>query len=219
MELDELKNAWQTLDQRLDRQYRLDLSLLTETRLAKARSRLRPLFWGQILQILFGVAMILLGVSAWHGNLGVPELLVSGVIVHVYGIVLIICAGMTLSRIGGVDQAAPVVDIQRRLGELRTFYVRSSTTIGLSWWLVWIPVVTAFFHWLAGVNFIRSEPQLVGWSLFVGVLGLLATWAFHRWASNPQRPRLARFIEDNMTGRSLRKARAEIDEIERFVRD
>lgn len=219
MDIDELKSAWQTLDHRLDQQHRLNLQIFTESRLGKARSRLRPLFWGQILQIAFGILMILLGVNAWRDNLAVPELLVSGIIVHVYGIVLIACAGTVLSKISGIDQAAPVTEIQKRLSHLRSFYVRTGTAIGLSWWLVWIPLAGAFFYWLAGVNVIGSQPTLAAWAVTIGVIGLLASVWLHRWASNPRRPRLARFVSDNLTGSSLRNARAEIDEIERFERD
>lgn len=218
MDIDELKNAWQTLDQRLDQQQRLNLRLFTESRVATARRHLRPLVWGQWLQIGFGVAMILLGISAWRGNLGVPELFVSGIVLHVYGIALIMFAGIVRSLIGGIDPSAPVVDIQKRLARLHHLHVRSGVALGLAWWLLWIPCGAALLHWLAGVNVFRAQPAVFGWMLASGVAGIIASVLFHRWASDPRRPRLARFVNDNLTPASLRKARFDIDEIADFER-
>ena len=78
---------------------------------------------------------------------------------------------------------------------------------------------TALFNWLFGINLYERAPSMVVISVAVGVLGLLATWLFHRWAHNPQRPRLARFLDNSMTGSSLRRARAEMDALKEFERE
>ena len=67
MELDELKSAWQTLDRRLERQSALNLHIFVEGKLDKVRASLRRLYWGKIVQILFGDALIYFGImSAIH---------------------------------------------------------------------------------------------------------------------------------------------------------
>ena len=86
MDTDELKAAWQALERRMTLQDQLSLHLFREGRLEKARHSLRPLFWGQLIQIAFGVAMIVLGVSCWTPHRDLPVLLVSGIIVHAYGV-------------------------------------------------------------------------------------------------------------------------------------
>ena len=219
MELAELKAAWQTLDRRLDQHDRINLLLLTEQRVAKARSRLRPLFFGQLVQILSGVLMIALGVSVWSSHREVSSLLISGLIIHIYGVAMIIIAGVTLGMIAAINDAAPVLEIQQRLARLRTFYIRGGMAIGLAWWLIWIPFVTVLFNWLAGVNVVERTPSVAVIGIVIGVVGLFATWLFHRWAHNPQRPRLAKFLDNSMTGSSLRKAREELDVLKAFERD
>ena len=219
MELDELKAAWQTLDRRLDQHDRINLLLLTEQRVAKARSRLRPLFFGQLVQILSGVLMIALGVSVWSSHREVSSLLISGLIIHIYGVAMIIIAGVTLGMIAAINDAAPVLEIQQRLARLRTFYIRGGMAIGLAWWLIWIPFVTVLFNWLAGVNVVERTPSVAVIGIVIGVVGLFATWLFHRWAHNPQRPRRAKFLDNSMTGSSLRKAREELDVLKAFERD
>jgi len=216
MEFDDMKAAWQTLDRRLEQQHALNLQLFRDSRADKARSGLRPLFWGQVAQIFFGVLMILLGVSVWSSQRELSGLFVSGIIVHVYGVLAIMLAGITLGMIQRLDYAAPVLTIQKQLAQLRGFYIRNGMIVGLSWWLFWIPFVATLFAWLAGVDFYAHMGAATAWCIAAGVVGLIGTWAFHRWAQRSGRTRLREAMDSNMTGSSLRKAQSILDEIRRF---
>ena len=99
MELDELKQAWQTLDRRLQQQHSLQFAELYERRAGKIRSRLRPLFWGQLLQMLFGIAAIVVGVAIWNTMWMLTPALIGGIVVHVYGIATTAVSGLVLQRI------------------------------------------------------------------------------------------------------------------------
>ena len=219
MEFDDMKAAWQTLDRQLEQQHALNVQLFRDSRADKARSGLRPLFWGQIAQILFGFMMILLGVSVWSSHREITHLLISGIIVHVYGVVAIMLAGITLGMIGRLDYSAPVLVIQRQLAQLRTFYIRNGMIVGLSWWLFWIPFVACFFAWLVGVDFFANMGASIVWCVAVGIVGLFATWGFHRWAQRSGRTGLANAMNNAMTGSSLRKAQSILDEIKRFEQE
>ena len=65
MELDDMKLAWQTLDHRLQQQYALNVQILRDTRMETARRGLRPLAWGQLLQMAIGMAGIALFAPVW----------------------------------------------------------------------------------------------------------------------------------------------------------
>lgn len=219
MELDDLKQAWQSFDARLQRQNTLSMQLVTDRTLDRARRHLRPLWWGQAVQMLFGLACIVLGVVTWKAPSPSPGLLFSGIVVHVYGVAVLASGGITLGLIGQINYASPVLHIQKQLAYLRRFYVVSGAVVGLSWWLLWVP----FMIVLAGL---AGHSRAVAWfypweyaSLAVGVVGLLGTIWFHRWSRNPGRARLARVMDDSVTGSSLRQAQARIDEIARFERD
>ena len=190
MELDELRQAWQTLDRRLARQNPINLQLLKESSLEKAGSTLRSLFWGQVAQMAFGVPFVLLAVSVWPQHLDVPHLLAAGIIVHVYGVATIVMAGVTLA-LSRIDHAAPILVIQKQLARLRRFYVINGLVTGLSWWLIWIPALMLLAG-LAGVDMYARAPSVIWIGLAVGIPGLLATWWFDRWARHPTRPRLVR---------------------------
>ena len=218
MELDDLKTAWQTLDRRLQQRNMLDLQLLREHRLDKARTGLRPLYWGQIAQILFGVMLVLLGVAYWTAHRGQPVLLTMGIALHAFGVVTAVMAGITIGQIGRIDYTAPVVAIQKRLAALRRAYVITGMVAGLSWWLMWMPFTTVVFGLLgADLSGLTFWVYLLG--TLIGIAGLLATAAFHRWSRSPAHARWGKALDDTLTGKSLRTAMAHVEEIARFERE
>jgi hypothetical protein len=216
MELDDLKSAWQVLDRRLEQQAALNLHLFKQDKLDRMRSSLRPLFWGQILQILFGAATVLFAVSFWTQHRDVPHLLLTGLIMHVYGVATIIFAGVTLGHISRIDHAAPVLAIQKQLAQLRRVYIINGLSVGLPWWVLWVTLMQIVFMNAFGADLYTNLGDWLWGCYASGVLGLLATWWFHRWTHDPRRARLAQVVDDSVTGSSLRKARRMLDEIERY---
>jgi hypothetical protein len=218
MELDDLKLAWQSLDQRLEMQNKLSWQQLKDTKMAKARARLRPLYWGQVAQALAGILVILLSVEVWTRDGQAAHLLIAGLITHVYGVLMIIFAGRTLWLIRRIDYAAPVVTIQHHLAELRRFYVVGGLVIGLAWWFLWMPFMMVLVAWL-GADLYRNAPAVIYYGLAIGTTGLLVTWLFHVWSQNPSRPDRAKSVADSLTGGSLRRAQAVLDEVRQFERE
>lgn len=220
MDHDELKLAWQALSHRLERHDALQAHVLLAQRKQKALSSLRPLFWGQVVQALFGIPFILLAALLWirGGQVagGLPWTVVAaGAVVQLYGIVTVAMAGETLRRIGQIDYALPIVDIQRRLAALRRTYILNGMLAGLPWWFLWVPLLIVLAG-LAGGDLYAQAPAMVWTGLGVGAAGLAATAWFHRWSRDPRRPRLARAVDDSVTGGSLRRARSRLEEIARF---
>ena len=131
MELDDVKSAWQALDRRLELDNRLKLHALHERSTHQTRRALRPLFWGQIAQILFALPFIALAALLWMSHPVHLATIVAGVLVHAYGVLTIICAGVVLGQLGKVDYSQPVLDIQKHLLRARTLYIRSGMIAGL----------------------------------------------------------------------------------------
>jgi len=215
MELDDLKSAWRMLDRRLEQQSALTQHIFRQDRLARAQSKLRPLYWGQILQILFGMAMIACGAAFWTQHRDALHLMVAGLTLHVYGAATIILAGITLGKISRIDYSAAVVDIQKQLGRLGRFYVFNGLTVGLPWWLLWIACLMILAT-AAGVDLYAVAPAFVWINVAVGIAGLLATRWFLRWSRGPRRPRLTKAVDDALVGMSLRRAQRVLDEIAAF---
>ncbi len=221
MELDELKQAWQTLGHRLDRQETIQWQLLKERKLDRVRGHLRPLLWGQALQFALGVGLIVLGVACWTRNIHVPGLLAAGIIVHAFGVVTAVMAGLTVALAGSIDCSAPVLRIQKRMAQLLRLQTLNSSVCGLPWWVMWVLVVVAFSG-LGEVDPAAGTPAWIALSLGVGVAGLLGTWAWAAWSGRRGRgSRLAAAVDRSVADGSdgIRRGQRLLDEIAEFERE
>ncbi len=215
MEPDELKAAWQQLDHRLQQQHQVQSRLLRESRLDKARASLRPLLWMQIVQMLLGLGLVLLGVACWTRNLDTLGLLIAGMLVHAFGVLHLACGGITITLIGTIDYDVPVLDIQKRMARLLRFQGWNSAACGLPWWIFWVLVVVAF----AGLGDVPRSAATAPWiwgSLAVGVIGLLATWRYGRGLVQERRDRRRR-VDDGADG--IRRSQRILDEVAAFERE
>ena len=216
MELDELKHAWQALGRQLERQEAIQWQLLRERKLERVRHGLRPLVWGQVLQMLLGLGLIALGVACWTGNAGVPGLFWSGVLVHAFGVAHVALGGITLGLVGTIDYSAPVLRIQKQMARLRSVYAVNANVCGPPWWVMWVLVVVAFAG-LGPADPAGGTPLWIRLALALGVAGWLATYAL-AWLVRRRARRAGReggLVEDSG---AIRRGRALLDEIAEFER-
>jgi hypothetical protein len=219
MELDELKQAWQTLDRRLQQQNTLHHAILHEQKTGRIRSSLRPLFRGQVAQAAFGIAAALAGAWIWRHLPALPMVIACSLLLLAYGVATTIAAGVVLEGIAGIDRSLPVLELQRRLAKLRRAYIVGGLVAGLPWWVLWAvpPVILLSLH--AHATGSASLPA-AAWGWFAsGAIGLVATLAFLRWARRPGRELLAKRLDDAAAGSSLRRAQAELDALARFAEE
>lgn len=219
MELDEMKQVWQSLDRRLAQQQALNLRLLREGGMDRLRRGLRPLVWGQSVQIAFGVAAILWGAWFWASHLGVLHHMACGIAVQAFGILMVAFAGRLLHLAQGIDHAAPVLEIQRRLARMRAWRVRVEapvfTVLGA---VIWVPMLlmlvqAEFDRWNG--DYWPHAPWLAGHLVFSGGVSLalvLLVYVLIRRAGH------LRWLENHFAGAAMRKAEAVLEEIARFER-
>lgn len=223
MELDDLKQAWQALGRQMERQQALNLQLLRESRLERTRRGLRPLVIGQLLQLLLGVALVVLGVACWTRNTEVAGLLASGIIVHAFGVLNIALAGITLGLVASIDYSAPVLRIQQQMARLLRFYGINANAAGLPWWIMWVLVVVAVSG-LGDAPATATTPTWIQASLAVGVMGLAGTWLY-AWRTRRTRaassaaadPETRACVADG--GDGIRRGQRILDEVARFERE
>jgi hypothetical protein len=216
MELDEMKLAWQGLDRRLEQQHALNLQLFRDGRLDKLQRGLRPLVWGQAIQMVIGVLGLLVLAPIWIAHWRDPAVLIAGVVMHVYCVGLIVVGAVVQSQVARIDYGAPVLVIQRQLLQLRrTYAFWGAVVVGLPWWFLTAPLLVV----LSRGAIMTKAPSVIWIQLAIGVVGLLATWWFHRWAHRPERAALARKLDDSTAGGSIRRAQAAVDEIARFDKE
>lgn len=215
MELDDFKSAWQALDARLARHEHLQAALLGAQRREQSRRNLRPLVIGMLLQGVLGVGLILLGVACWTRNTEIPGLLASGLFLHAFGVLHVAFAGIVIALANTLDYGAPVLAIQKRLRQLLRVQLLNSHACGAPWWIGWVLVVIGFSG-LSPAAVAGPTPAWIWISLAVGVVGMVATWAWAARGSRGPRDPLAR-MDDGADG--IRRNLRLFDELESFERE
>lgn len=181
--------------------------LLTRRQLMnRVENSLRPLFRGQILQILFGVALIILGAQCWARNTHIPHRLICGIIMHVYGIIVIGCGAHVCTRIKRIDYSRPVDDIRIGLDTVRAAYLCVGPAVGFPWWLMWIPACVAI-----GFDAVLYPNSLIP-SLIVGVVGLVVCGFLYARLLSPRNESADKWRKQ-FAGKSIAAACLAIDEI------
>ena len=216
MELDELKSAWQSLDRHLQQHNALSLYTLRQGSTQRLRSSLRPLVWGQAIQMLIGGVGLLILAPIWIAHWQDIAVLICGLVLHAYCVGLIVVGAMVQTQIARIDYAAPVLAIQRQLLQLRrTYAVGGALVVGLPWWFLSAPLLVV----LSRGTIMTHAPSVIWIQLAIGAIGLLATAWFYRWSQRPERAQLARKLDDSATGGSIRRAQVEAENIARFERE
>jgi hypothetical protein len=216
MELDELKTSWTQLNRNLERQLTLNVEILREGKLRDARTALQPLQRGQWVQILGGVLFMLIFAPVWAANLGTIHLMLPALLVHAYGLAMVLSAARILVLIDRVDYAQPVVDIQRRLAELRAWRARIEQPLfAVLGCFIWIPMTLVALN-AAGADVWVKTPLVVYGDIASGFVCLGVVYAV-LWGvrkNGSERARTA--VENSFVGNSIRKAQSQLQEIERF---
>jgi len=217
MVLDDLKPAIADLDRKASQARSLGVAAYKEQKLDRTRASLRPVLWEHAGQIALGVLIALAVGPFWWNHRAEPGLLVSGLVLHVYAVLMIALGSRVIVLIRTLQLDAPVVQIQKALANLRRSYVMTGFVVGMPWWLLWIPVISVVF----GVDPFADWPA--GWitaNLIIGVVGILGTlWFFrHLWTASADSER-RRGAEESVAGKSFTSARGFLEEIARFERE
>ncbi len=219
MELDDLKQNWKALDARLQQTQQILMHQHREGVVIKAQSSLRPLVFGQITQILVGILVILFALQSWPKQNSLNVIFFAGIIVHLYGVAVVMLSGINLTLIKGIDLKLPVLDLQKRLAHLQRQYVLTGMIVGFSWLVLWIPFAIVIFDVLFGINFYANAPKTNLWLVFVGIIGLLGTWSAYRWVQDPKRTKLAAKFRNGMSSASVVKAQQQLEELKQFEQE
>ena len=221
MELDEMKLAWQAMGQQLERQNVLQLEQLRQGRADRLHRYLRPLAWGQSLLIVLGVALMLWGISFWSTHLDIWQAVACGVFMQLFGTLAFAFPIRLLVMQQGIDYAAPVLDIQRRLAQMRAWRVKVEAPVfAVLGGVVWIPALLMEAQYEGdsfGLNLWQHMGHgVMAWLLLsVGAavgLVFLARFVVRRLGHG-------RWLENSLAGGSIVKAETALAEMARFERE
>jgi len=215
-ELDDLKAAWQTVNRNLERQNALALHQFKENKLARFRSGLRPLVVGQFLLLIIGVVITVVSAQFWVSHFGSPLLLTCGLLLHAWGIMFIAFAARDLVLIRRIDFAAPVIQIQKQLAELRAWHIRAAIWHGFTGSVAWLPVMIILLHVL-GANAGFPKPQKIVWLVATVAVCLLFNYGLMRLAQTSGK--CGQALRRSWIGSAVNRAQTALDEIAQFEKE
>jgi len=218
MELDELKATLQRMEGLLERGNRLTGELLRRQNVDATQKSLRPLKWGQILQIVYGACFLALAALAWVNKPTSASVIASAITVQLYGIGCIIMAGSVLSSLRRINYAGSVIEAQTILAKVHRTHGISTLIAGLSWWFLWIVLPML----LLGIGHIDLYSHARSWilgNIAVGIVGWCGTYGLFRYAVKSKNLPLRRFAERAVFGRNLLAAMEQIEEIRKFEKE
>ncbi len=222
IELDELKSAWRALDARLASLEGVGLDLAREQRAHERGNRTRasiralwPLAFGQVVQFAIGAAVIVFAAMWWSSNLDQLHLVACGVFLHATGIWMAASAGYELALLSGLRWTMPVLDLQKRLAQLRQWRMRNSIMFAWIGCFAWVPMLVMAFA-AAGVDLWVHRPLVVvAWiASSFATAGLL--WLAIRAIRGGRLSKLAAELDANAAGQSMRRAELALADVARF---
>lgn len=212
MELEQLKAAWVDQARRIDQ---LEANALQAWRLPRERQVRRRLRGFGALQLGWLVVWIVVTLAAagfWIAHRQVPQLLLTGLAFHLYGIAAIwvsITRALLASRVDVHD--APVLQQLERLARLRRFTALTELALGLPWFFLWLLAAQWLcMQWLH-VDLYQGAPAWFLSTLGFGVVAMCASIVAARWVLRrlPPTHRLQRALL-GLSGRSLARAQHEL---------
>ena len=215
MELDDMKHAWQTLEQRLDQQAAQTGQLLGVVHEETVRSSLRPLWVAQTAQLLCALALAIVSARSWIPHTDQPVAVIGGVLLQAWCVALAISATVQLQLLTQLNVAGPLLRTQRALARLRRWRTRVAPWLRVAFWVLWVAVADALWRALTGQTLPTDWLVL---NLLVGVAGGIGTWLGFRRLQRAQHPWLER-IDRAHAGTGVIRAERMLDEIARFQRD
>lgn len=215
MDIDALKATLSSLD---SDDHQMSIEAASSARRAQ-RSLTKLTHW-QTFQIVIGIITAVAGGTVWHGSLAQPgPLFACGVIVHLYGVLIIALAIAARVQAMRIDMALPVIETERHMARLRRVMLASGWLLGASWWVLWVPFVAVAVRLSFGFDMLAAFG-IAGWiavATLTGLAGWGGMWLLRGWATSNGRSPLVARLDDVMTGASFRAAQRHLSGITRFV--
>jgi len=124
MELTDLKNIWAQYDQKIERNWQLNMHLLRQTNFDKAKSQLSYVTGLNVVSLVISGSLMILYASFVYQNIQSIYFAAAGLILFCWTLLIAISAIEQLNIIHSIDYSAPVLEIQKRLQKLRLCIIR-----------------------------------------------------------------------------------------------
>jgi hypothetical protein len=221
MQLDDLKQAWAAHGAILERSLAINERLLREVMLRRVRTGMWPHLLSRALEVVLGLAALIVVMPILVAHLGEPRYVVAGGALAVYLVGLTALSVYLLVNALQIDFGRAVTAIQRDVERIRRVEYHALTWAVLGGVVIWLPAALVLFEAVTGVDALaRADLAWLIANLVFGLAVLAAGRALsRRYVERPDLSPWARRLVDAVSGRALRAAAGHLAELSSFERD
>ena len=218
MEIEDMKRLWEEQNRKLDASLRLNTRILRESVLGKAATAMTRLSWLLVPEILLNFVVVVWLGSFIADHIREARFLIPALVLDLGAMALFIDGIRQLVAILSIDYSAPIVTIQKRLGELKIQQVRITMLTLLTAPLLWIPLLIVALKSLLNLDayMIFSGSWLAANVAFGVAVILLGVWISRRTAGWRKRSPLVQRLMRNIGGYNLNAATGFLSSLARF---
>jgi hypothetical protein len=155
MDLDELKSAWQALEQRVSADVKLNRELLTELKLRKARNAIGWLTCLPALELVLALLIASATGRFLFTHFFEAKFAIAGVVLHAAVVLYIAMTIRQIALLWGADMSGPVTAIQRALTAYGAARMRATKWVLILSPLLWGPLLIVVAKGWLGLDVYR----------------------------------------------------------------
>lgn len=137
--MEELKHIWKEQEKKIDRNWQLNVEMLRNTNLDKAKSKMNSLTWITAITLSFYLLMAMFFAIFAFKNLQTAHIAISGFVLTIWSLLIAVGAIKQLSAIQKIDYTEPIPILQKKLESLKLIILKY---LQLAQWI--IPLYLAF---------------------------------------------------------------------------
>ena len=205
LDLDEMKEVWTALDEKLS--IRLNRELLKTATLSKAHSATQRLVWALGLEAVIWLVIIVSLGSFISSHVAVVRLSLCAAAVDVYAIGMLAATTRQIVALRQIDYSGPVTAIQKQLAMLRVLRIRITQRALLGGTVVWAPSLIVAARAFLGLDLVNGLWLWLWANVAFGVCLIpLALWLSKRFGERMGRFPFIQRVMNDLAGRNLNAA-------------
>jgi hypothetical protein len=214
MELSELKSIWEAYDTKLQKSLKLNLHCLQMIQSQKVRSKLKPLVWLRIAEVILHAIVIIWLAGFLFKNMSALQYVISAsVLILFFGIAL--ANGVKqIIILTEINNNEDILTIQKKLSILQSHivdYVRL-TFLGIPTYLAY-PIIG--FKVLANFNIVSiSHNWWIAQFIFTIIIIPICIWFYNQVTYRNIHKKWVKFIIENSAGKRVSKAMEFVKDID-----
>lgn len=217
MESLELKKIMKAYDNKLDQTLRLNKSSMNKLQLEKSKNSTKSILRYRIFEVVvFGFIVLFLG-RYISNNWGETHLVISGIIVHFFGLVALVGSIGQVVLLQQIDFSKPIVEIRKKIELVNSHGLLFMKLIFLSAPVWWSYAIVALDLFLGVDLYVHLDPDFVARYLVANFLLIIPLiWVFNKLSYKNLHIKWVRKTIRLFTGAKTMRALEFLNDIKKF---